>query len=283
MVPSCVAWDRCPERETRQLLFAEGCFLGRRQRPLERAADLFFSPACELHGSSFSRLPHIGRTILIQMTASRKSADTIAAFGVLETTGFTPAMVALDAMEKTGRIELRQLELNDMLGVCIKISGDVASVQAALDQGLAVAHKMQGKPVSHVICRPETRAAQAVNSVEETSPLIQQAVVLNPRPSSQATPMNSSEPVSALGFIETQGFTAVFAAIDTACKAANVEVVGKEKLGGGYITIVIRGDVAAVKAAVDAGQAAVDGLGKLIAAHVIPRPSASVISLLPKL
>ena len=86
---------------------------------------------------------------------------------------------------------------------------------------------------------------------------------------------------SALGFIETQGFTAVFQAIDTACKAANVEVMGKEKLGGGYVTIVVRGDVAAVTAAIEAGKAQVEGLGKLIAAHVIPRPSDAVLSLLP--
>jgi microcompartment protein CcmL/EutN len=87
----------------------------------------------------------------------------------------------------------------------------------------------------------------------------------------------------ALGFIETQGFTAVFEAVDTACKAANVEVVGKEKLGGGYVTVVIRGDVAAVNAAVAAGRTKVEGLGTLIAAHVIPRPSDTVLSLLPKL
>jgi microcompartment protein CcmL/EutN len=89
-------------------------------------------------------------------------------------------------------------------------------------------------------------------------------------------------PTFALGFIETQGFTAVFEAIDTACKAANVEVVAKEKLGGGYVTVIIQGDVAAVKAAVEAGQQRVAGLGKLIAAHVIARPSANVLSLLPK-
>ena len=87
----------------------------------------------------------------------------------------------------------------------------------------------------------------------------------------------------ALGLIETQGFTAVYEAIDRACKAANVEIVGKEKLGGGYITIVIKGDVAAVRAAVEAGKAHVEGLGKLIAAHVIPRPSDAVLALLPKL
>ncbi len=91
-----------------------------------------------------------------------------------------------------------------------------------------------------------------------------------------------SNTAQALGFIETQGFTAVFEAIDTACKAASVQVVGKEKLGGGYITVVIRGDVAAVQAAVDAAKPGVEGLGKLIACHVIARPSESVMALLPK-
>ena len=85
----------------------------------------------------------------------------------------------------------------------------------------------------------------------------------------------------AVGLIETQGFTAVFEAIDTAVKTAAVEVLAREKLGGGYITVVIKGDVAAVRAAVDAGSAKVNGLGRLIAAHVIPSPSQAVLSLLP--
>ena len=85
----------------------------------------------------------------------------------------------------------------------------------------------------------------------------------------------------AIGMIETQGFTAVIEAIDTAAKAASVEVIGKEKLGGGFVTVLIKGDVAAVKAAVDAGKEKVEGLGKLIAAHVIARPSSAIMSLLP--
>jgi len=91
----------------------------------------------------------------------------------------------------------------------------------------------------------------------------------------------SPETPFAIGLIETQGFTAVIEAIDTACKAANVEVIGKEKLGGGYITVLIKGDVAAVEAAVEAGKARVDGLGKLISAHVIARPSKGILKLLP--
>jgi len=87
----------------------------------------------------------------------------------------------------------------------------------------------------------------------------------------------------ALGLIETQGFTAAFEAIDTACKAANVEVIGKEKLGGGYITVIFEGDVAAVTAAVEAGRIAAEGVGKLISAYVIPRPSECVGQILTRL
>lgn len=201
------------------------------------------------------------------------------ALGVLETTGWTPAMVALDVMEKAARIRVWQVELNDFLGTVIKIRGSVDSVRAAIDAGHQVAQQMQGKPVSTVIPRVSEEAAKGILSSAEFNPLIQQNVVKNL--STQEEVSVSAESIQALGFIETQGFTAVFEAIDTACKAAQVDVVGKEKLGGGYVTIVIRGDVAAVRAAIDAAKPKVEGLGKLIAAHVIARPSQSVLALLP--
>ena len=210
------------------------------------------------------------------------------ALGLLETTGLTPALVALDAMAKAAEIRVLQAEVNDLLGVCIKILGDVAAVQAAIAAGQAAADRMGGRPVVDVIPRPEGAAWAAIASPPEFNPLIQQEVVFFPAYESMPQRANDKEqavekPASyALGLIETQGFTAVFEAIDNACKAANVEVVGKEKLGGGYVTVIIRGDVAAVKAAVEAGSAKVDGLGKLIAAHVIPRPSEAVLGLLPK-
>lgn len=210
------------------------------------------------------------------------------ALGILETTGFTPAIAALDVIDKKATVRVVQLELNDFLGVVIKISGTVDAVRSAIEAGHAVAEQMHGSPVSSTINRPDDRAWKAIESLLEYNPLIQQNVVIVPHEASETRNENKEPTVSdaasfALGFIETQGFTAVFEAIDNACKAANVEVVGKEKLGGGYVTVVIKGDVAAVKAAIDAGQAKVEGLGKLIAAHVIARPSESVLALLPKL
>jgi len=206
------------------------------------------------------------------------------ALGILEVTGLTPAMVALDTMDKTAGVRVLQTESNDFYGVVLKVTGSQADVSAAIAAGKAAAEQMGGKPVSTVLNRPDERAWPALESKVEVSPLIQQAIVKTPNYEAigkrEGSPM--ADNISALGFIETQGFTAVFEAIDSACKAANVEVLGKEKLGGGYVTVVIKGDVAAVKAAVEAGVAKVNGLGKLIAGHVIARPSAAVLSLLPK-
>jgi ethanolamine utilization protein EutM len=217
----------------------------------------------------------------------------IGTLGLLETTGLTPAMVALDTMLKAARVELFQLELNDLSGVCLKIMGSTADVQTAIGVGHSVAEQMRGRPVSTVLTRVAPDAVPALRSQDEFSPLIQQSVVFSvdePQPGdAEATEVNQTAPVAmnqetpmALGFIETQGFTAVFEAIDTACKAAGVEVVGKEKLGGGYVTVVIQGPLSAVSSAIDSGKEKVDGLGKLIAAHVIARPSEAVLKLLPK-
>ena len=208
------------------------------------------------------------------------------ALGLLETTGWTPAIVALDAMQKAADVRVLQAELNDFLGVVVKIVGSTAAVAAAIETGRQIAETMGGRPVADVINHPDRRGWLAIESPAEYNPLIQQDVVTLPRkvatvPASKKETLVADPPTFALGFIETQGFTAVFEAIDSACKAANVEVVGKEKLGGGYVTVVVKGDVAAVKAAIEAGKPKAEELGTLIAAHVIARPSESVLSLLP--
>lgn len=187
-------------------------------------------------------------------------------------------MAALDAATKAADVQVLQAEINDLLGVCIKLSGETAAVGAALEAGRAMAELMRAACTIDLIPAPAQGAIPAAMGKPEFNPLIEQDVVHIP---SQETRVSEQAPF-AIGMIETQGYTAVIEAIDTACKAADVEVIGREKLGGGYITVVIKGDVAAVRAAVDAGRAKVEGLGKLIAAHVIPRPSSAVVGLLPK-
>ena len=86
----------------------------------------------------------------------------------------------------------------------------------------------------------------------------------------------------ALGMIETRGLVAVTEAADAMLKAANVELVGSEKIGSGLVTVMVRGDVGAVKAAVEAGAATATRLGEVVATHVIPRPHADVEKILPK-
>ena len=83
----------------------------------------------------------------------------------------------------------------------------------------------------------------------------------------------------ALGLIETRGFVSLVESADAAVKAANVTLVGWEKIGSGYVTVLMRGDVAAVKAATDAGAAAARRVGELISVHVIPRPHGNLDSI----
>lgn len=85
----------------------------------------------------------------------------------------------------------------------------------------------------------------------------------------------------ALGMIETRGFTAMVEAADAMLKAARVELVGYEKIGGGYTTAIVRGDVAAVRAALDAGNSAAQKVGEVISVHIIPRPHSNVDEVLP--
>jgi microcompartment protein CcmL/EutN len=85
----------------------------------------------------------------------------------------------------------------------------------------------------------------------------------------------------ALGMIETKGFVGMVEAADAMVKAARVELVGYERIGGGFVTAIVRGDVAAVKAATEAGQRAAERVGEVVSVHVIPRPHANVDAALP--
>ena len=87
---------------------------------------------------------------------------------------------------------------------------------------------------------------------------------------------------NALGMVETRGLVAAIEAADAMVKAANVTLIGREQVGGGLVTVMVRGDVGAVKAAVDAGACAAEKVGEIVAQHVIPRPHTDVEKILPK-
>jgi microcompartment protein CcmL/EutN len=210
------------------------------------------------------------------------------ALGLIEITGLAPALVALDVLDKAADVRLLQVELNDQLGALIKVTGESAAVQAAVQAAESAARAMRVNVVTDVINAPDDAAWPAIESKPEFNALMESEVVYIPgrrsKPGGKPEGERNVNGSFALGLIETQGLTAVLEALDTAAKAANVEVIGREKLGGGYVTVIIKGDVAAVQAAVDAGRARVEqlNLGKIIATHVIPRPSEAVLSILPK-
>ena len=86
---------------------------------------------------------------------------------------------------------------------------------------------------------------------------------------------------AALGMVETRGLVGAIEAADAMVKAARVTLIGKEKIGGGFVTVMVRGDVGAVKAATDSGAAAAERVGELVSVHVIPRPHSDVELVLP--
>ena len=93
---------------------------------------------------------------------------------------------------------------------------------------------------------------------------------------------DSTMTLEALGMVETKGLIGSVEAADAMVKAANVVLIGKEYIGAGYVTVMVRGDVGAVKAATDAGAAAARRVGELVSVHVIPRPHQEVEKILPK-
>jgi ethanolamine utilization protein EutM len=101
-------------------------------------------------------------------------------------------------------------------------------------------------------------------------------------PTSLRRPEQDHMALEALGMVETKGLIGAVEAADAMVKAANVVLVGKEYIGAGYVTVMVRGDVGAVKAATDAGAAAARRVGELVSVHVIPRPHTEVEKILPK-
>ena len=102
-----------------------------------------------------------------------------------------------------------------------------------------------------------------------------------PYHSSKGENKMTSVQMIALGMVETKGLVGAIEAADAMVKAANVTLIGKEYIGAGYVTVMVRGDVGAVKAATDAGAAAAQRVGELVSVHVIPRPHSDVEELLP--
>jgi len=121
----------------------------------------------------------------------------------------------------------------------------------------------------------ETAPVEGLARIETVAP------PKSPQPTrKERIPMASIQMI-ALGMIETRGLVGAIEAADAMVKAANVRLIGKEYIGGGYVTVMVRGDVGAVKAATDAGAAAAERVGEMVSVHVIPRPHTDVEMILP--
>lgn len=202
------------------------------------------------------------------------------ALGLLETAYVSITAMACEAALKAANIRLLGLEPIGTEIILSRFEGTVGDVTAALAAAEARVRALGGEVASsQLIARPAPGLFPALQGPNSINPLYGGREYLLP---SDYTEITTTMKNLAIGILETQGLTAVLNATDAMLKAANVSLVGKEKIGAAYVTIIIRGDVAAVEAALQVGAAAVGRLGKLIAAHVIARPHEDLLALLPK-
>lgn len=165
----------------------------------------------------------------------------------------------------------------------VRLGGELEQLRMALNAVTEQAPRLGVDIVTRLIPRPVAEFAPMIHFANGINPLYGGRDQFLPTDFPTLTTTTMSSSTQAIGILETQGLTAILEATDAMLKAANVRLVGKEKIGAAYVTVIICGDVAAVKAAIEAGSQAVGQLGKLIAAHVIPRPHDELTALLPKI
>jgi len=194
---------------------------------------------------------------------------------LLEVDNLTPALVLVDRCAKAADVEVLGVEAGDPVQ-CIKLGGSAGAVREAAQQGVALAEQM-GTAARFVVMSGPDPATQGLAG---QPPVFNPLLGIYDARVKREDAMKSSD---ALGLIETQGLVAALHATDEMLKAGAVQLVGKEKIGAAYVTILVRGDVAAVQAAVAAGRETVERLqGKLIMADVITHPHPELAALLPK-
>ena len=192
------------------------------------------------------------------------------------------AMLAQEA-SNSADVRILGFEATGNENVLIRLTGTVSQVRAALDAAEALAPKLGVAAITTgTIPRPADGFDPMIHFPNATNPLYGGRDQLLPDDFPANPAASHTMKPQAIGILETQGLTAILEATDAMLKAANVKLVGKEKIGAAYVTVIISGDVAAVTAAIAAGKNAVGALGKIIAAHVIARPHDELVALLPK-
>jgi len=194
---------------------------------------------------------------------------------LLEVNNLAPTFLVADRCAKTANVRILGIESADGAGQCIKLIGPVADVQAAGQAGIELAKRMGSEAFMSLLAAPLEATKELADPKPVFNPMLGAFDNRKPREPHMANG-------NALGLLETQGLVAALHATDDMLKSSNVVLVGKEKIGAAYVTIMIRGDVAAVQTAIEVGKQTVERLGgKLILADVIPRPHADLAALLP--
>ena len=209
------------------------------------------------------------------------------AIGMIETMGLAAGIEAADICLKAANINLVGYEFAKGSGMTvIKIEGNVGAVKAAISAATAALGKLGKVHTKMVIPRPSDSIDMLIRNestvgYEDEKEEIPQVKQNNP-PSDKEDNLEAKAMGEALGMIETKGLVGAIEAADAMTKSANVELIGYEKIGSGLVTVMVRGDVGAVKASVDAGAVAAEKVGEIVSKHVIPRPHTDVERILPK-
>jgi microcompartment protein CcmL/EutN len=185
------------------------------------------------------------------------------AIGLVETKGLVPVIEAADAMVKAANVQIIQYAKAGSGLASVVVTGDVGAVRAAVDAGANAARRVGSVISVHVIPSLDAGVAEAFNYGD-------------------AKDDGTAPARGALGMIETKGYVAAVEAADAMAKSANVDVRGLEMVGGGLVTVIVTGDVAAVNAATDAGAAAAGRVGEVVSVDVIARPQVDVRIFLSK-
>ncbi len=204
------------------------------------------------------------------------------ALGFAEIPFFSITALVADAAVKAAQVRLLGIETTGNENLLIRLEGDIAAVQSALAVAEARSAALGASAIVHCLAKPDDGLAGLIHFPNAQNPLYGGRDQFLPGDFPPAPHKIMSQKPEALGILETQGLTAILEATDAMLKSANVTLVGKEKIGAAYVTVIVKGDVAAVTAAIEAGAKAVGPLGKLIAAHVIARPHDDLAALLPK-
>jgi carbon dioxide concentrating mechanism protein CcmO len=202
--------------------------------------------------------------------------DRSLSLALLEVANLTPALLVADHCLKAAGVRLLGIESTDSADQCIKLVGETGAVMAAGQAGVELAQRMGSRATLSVLPAPDDATRILAHPTPVYSAMLDLYDYRIPKESEMS-------PSDAVGLLETQGLVAALHATDDMLKSSNVTLVGKEKIGAAYVTIVVRGDVAAVQTAIATGKQTVERLGgKLILADVIARPHPELAALLPK-